>query len=167
MPRINIRGTIIDFPSSGAAPSWSEGVIAAILALTDAVSSVTGTFDVAPQTQNIDGNNVSNNVSITNLVFPVSEVRSATIYYSVFRKTDDSGPADGVEMVEGGTLMMVYNETNPIGNKWELIRTAAGLANITFNVTDSGQVQFSTTALSGGVNHQGVISYRAIAVLND
>jgi hypothetical protein len=162
---LNIKGTIIEIPSSGQAPNWAPGIIAALRALTEAVNAVTGTYDVAPQTQNIDANNSSNDVPITNLAFPVAEVRSATIFYSVYRKTEDSGPADGQEMAEGGMITVVYNESNPVGNKWEITRDYAGLANISFSVTDTGQFEFSTTALTG-INHTGIISFRAIAVLN-
>lgn len=162
---LNIKGSIIEIPSSGQAPNWAPGIIAALRALTEAVNAVTGTYDVAPQTQNIDANNSSNDVVITNLAFPISEVRSATIFYSVYRMTEDSGPPDGEELAEGGMLNIVYNESNPVGNKWELTRDFAGDARITFSITDTGQFEFSTTALTG-INHTGIISFRAIAVLN-
>lgn len=163
---LNIKGTIVEIASSGQAPNWSSGIIAALRALTEAVNAVTGVYDVAPQTQNIDANNSSNDVTITNLAFPVSQVRSATIFYSVYRKTEDSGPPDGEELAEGGMLTCVYNESNPVSNKWELTRDFAGDSRITFSITDVGQFQFSTTALTG-IDHIGTISYRAIAVLND
>jgi len=162
---LNIKGSIIEIPSSGQAPNWAPGIIAALRALTEAINAVTGTYDVAPQTQNIDANNSSNDVVITNLAFPVSEVRAATIFYSVYRKTEDSGPPDGQEIAEGGMLNIVYNASNPVSNKWEMTRDYAGDAQITFSITDAGQFEFSTTALTG-INHTGILSFRAIAVLN-
>lgn len=164
--RLIVKGTVIEIPESGQSANWSSGIIEALEALTDALNAVTGTYDVAPQVQNIDANNNSTNVSISNLAFPVSEVRAATIYYSVSRFTEDSGPPDGQEVAEGGTLQIVYNASNPINNKWEIIRQYAGNANITFNVTDLGQLRFSTTALTG-INHVGKLSFRAITVLNE
>lgn len=163
--KLIIKGTPISIPSSGASAGWAPGVIEAIQALTAAVNSVTGTYDVAPQVQNIDANNNSTNVSVNNLFFPVTEVRSATIYYSVYRKTENSGPADGQEISEGGTIQIVYNSANPIGNKWEIVQQKAGEGNITFSITDTGQVQFTTTALTG-ISHQGKVSFRALAILN-
>lgn len=163
--RLNIKGTPVLIPSSGQAPGWAPGIIDALTALTEAVNAVTGTYDVSPQTQNIDANNTATNITLNNLFFPVSDVRAATIYYSVYRKTNDSGAGDNQEMVEGGTLMLVYNASNPVGNKWDLVRTCAGAANITFNVTDVGQVEFTTTALTG-IEHTGIISFRALAILN-
>jgi len=165
MPRIIIKGTPIDFPNSGASPNWAPAIIEAIEALTDAVNSVTGTYDVAPQVQNIDANNSSNNVDLNNLNFPSSDVRAATVYYSVYRMTEDSGPPDGQELTESGTLEINFNDSRPVNQKWELVRSGQGEAQISFNITDLGQIQFSTTALTG-INHTGIISYRAISILN-
>jgi hypothetical protein len=162
---LNIKGSPINIPSSGESPNWAPGIIAALRALTEAVNAVTGTYDIAPQTQNIDANNSSNDIPITNLAFPVSEVRSATIFYSVYRITEDSGPPDGQEVAEGGIITIVYNASNPVSNKWEITRDYAGNADITFEISDTGQFSFSTTALTG-INHTGIITYRAIAVLN-
>jgi hypothetical protein len=160
-----IKGSVVEIAESGSSPNWAPGIIKTLQALTEAVNAVTGTYDVAPQVQNIDANNSSSNVTITNLSFPASEVRSATIFYSVYRNTANSGPADAQEVAEGGTLLIVYNASNPVGNKWEIVRQFAGNANITFSITDLGQLQFSTTSLTG-INHTGKLSYRAISILN-
>lgn len=165
MPIITIKGTEIQIPASGASPNWAPAIIEAFQAIADAVNSVTATFDVAPQVQNIDANNASTNVDVNNLSFPSTDVRAATVYYTVYRKTDDSGPPDGQEVVEAGTLEINFNNDRPVTEKWELIRSGGGDALIDFNITDTGQIRFSTTALTG-INHEGIVSYRAIAVLN-
>lgn len=165
MPTIIIKGTPIEFPSSGASPNWSPAVIEAVEALAEAVNAVTATYDVPPQVQNIDANNSSSNVNINSLNFPASDVRAATIYYSVNRVTQDSGPPDGQEVVEAGTLEINYNSSRAVSSKWELIRSGGGDALIDFNITDLGQIQFSTTALTG-INHTGIISFRALAIMN-
>lgn len=166
MAKITIKGTEIDLPVSGSSPNWAPAIIEAIEALADAVNSVTATYDVPPQAQNIDANNSSSNVDLNNLSFPSADVRAATVYYTVYRKTEDSGPPDGEEAVEAGTLEINYNDSNPVTQKWELVRSFQGDGKISFNITDLGQVQFSTTAL-GGINHTGIVSYRAISILND
>jgi hypothetical protein len=165
MPKLIIKGTPVNIPDSAASPNWAPGIIQGFEVIADALNSVVGSFDIPPQTQNIDANNSSTNVNISNLSFPTSEVRAATIYYSVYRKTEPSGPPDGQEVSEAGTLEIVYNESRPSTQKWEVVRSGAGDAQIDFNVTDLGQVQFSTTALTG-INHIGIVSYRAISVLN-
>jgi len=47
----------------------------------------------------------------------------------------------------------------------EIGRSGEGDALVDFIVTDLGQVQFSTQAVSG-IDHTGIISYRAISILN-
>lgn len=165
MPSIIIKGTTINLPSSGANPNWAPAVIEAFQALADAVNAVTATYDVAAQAQNIDANNSSTNIELNNLVFPSADVRAATVYYTVFRQTENSGPPDGQEVVESGTLEINYNNSRPSTQKWELVRSGQGEAYIDFNITDLGQIRFSTTALTG-INHTGIVAYRAIAILN-
>jgi hypothetical protein len=162
---ITIQGTVINIPSSSEQSNWAPGIIAALRAIATALNSVSGTYDIANQSQNIDANNSSNDVVITNLSFPVSQVRSATIFYSVYRMTEDSGSDDAQEVAEGGFFTIVYNASNPTNNKWEITQERAGTANITFEISDTGAFSFSTTALTG-INHIGTISFRAIAVLN-
>lgn len=166
MPVIIIKGTPVNFPDSGASPNWAPAVIEAVEALADAVNSVTATFDVSPQVQNIDANNSSTNVNINNLSFPPTDVRAAIIFYSVSRVTEDSGPPDGQEVSEEGIIEISYNGSDPVTEKWEIVRSYQRDAQITFSITDLGQVQFSTTPLTG-INHTGILSYRALATLNE
>lgn len=165
MPTIIIRGTPYEFPSSAASPNWAPAVIETVEALAEAVNLTTATYDVPPQVQNIDANNSSTNVPITNLNFPATDVRAAIIYYSVNRTTEDSGPPDGQEVVEAGTLEINYNGSRPVTQKWEMLRSYGGDGEITFSVTDTGQILFSTTPLTG-INHSGIISFRALSILN-
>ena len=167
MPNITIKGTVIPIPNASASPDWSPAIIQAFQALADAVNTFTGTFDVAPQTKPIDAFNSSTNIDIDNLIFPPTDVRATTVFYTVYRKTSETtlGSGDGQEVAEVGTLEMVYNASRTSGLKWEVGRMGEGDASINFNVTDLGQVQFSTTALTG-TNHTGLISYRAISILN-
>lgn len=167
MPDVLIKGTTISIPNSGSNPNWSPAIIEAFQALADAVNTFAGSFDVAPQTKNIDIYNSSSNIDIDNLIFPPTDVRAVTIFYTVYRKTDESAPlaGDNMEVAETGTLECVYNNVRPSTQKWEVGRMGEGDAFIAFNVTDLGQVQFTTTALTG-INHTGVISYRALSILN-
>ena len=165
MSVITVKGTRINLPASAAAPNWSPAIIEAFQALADAVNTFAGSFDIPPQTQSIDAFNPGTSVDIDNLVFPPSEVRSATIYYTVFRKTTDSGPADGQELVEAGSLVIDYNNSRPNSQKWEMGREGIGDAKIDFYVTDLGQLQFTTQTIAG-IDHTGIVSYRALSILN-
>jgi len=65
---------------------------------------------------------------------------------------------------EAGDIIAVYNPNNSVGFKWTVsqVRTSGG-AQISFNMTDNGQIQFSTTALSGA-SHSGKITFEARAL---
>ncbi len=167
MPRIIIKGTPIDIPNSGSSPDWAPAIIEAFQAIADAVNIFTGTFDVAPQIKNIDIYNSSSNIDIDNLIFPPSDVRAVTVFYTVYRKTTETtlGSGDGQELAETGTLEFVFNNSRPSTTKWEVGRIGEGDALIDFNVTDLGQVQFTTSPLTG-TDHTGIISYRAISIAN-
>ena len=159
MPQINIQGTIIDFPDSAQSPNWAAPVIQFALAVEAALATVVGPFDIAPQVYTMTSN-VNTNVSLPGLAFPTSDVRGATIDYTVFRTTNTN------VAYEKGTLEIVYNPQGPVNNKWEISREFTGDGLITFSILDTGQVQFTSASLAG-TNHQGVISYLAKAILQD
>lgn len=161
MPKITILGQEIDFPNSGTDPNWAPSVIEFAQLVEQALNAgFVGAYDVAPQSMNIDAYNPGTNVQINQLFFPVSEVQSVTIRYSVRRTTSLE------DKTEGGTIRFVYNNANPIGNKWSNTSEYDGEANISFNITDTGQVRFSTEALSG-TGHVGTIFFLAQSTLVD
>lgn len=158
MPTIVIQGTEIDFPNSGGSPNWAPAVIEFAQAVEDAIASAIGEFDVPTQVLNIDASNPASDVDITALAFSINDVRGADIFYSVFRETDSTSA------VESGHLTIVYNPDGAVSNKWEITREYSGPgAEISFDVTDTGQVQYTTTALAG-INHTGQISFYARAL---
>jgi len=160
--QINIQGTIIDFPDSAASPNWAEAVDQFAEAVEAALSTVVGAYDVAPQALIIDAYNSATNVPIAALSFPISTVRSAFIRYSVYRTTTSDLAG------EAGEISIFYNPNGPVGNKWELSQVlTSGIPDngrITFNITDVGQIEFSTTALSGS-NHTGKLTFVAQSIL--
>ncbi len=161
MPTITIQGTVIDFPDSGTSPNWAPAVIQFAQSVELALSSVVGSFDIPPQTQSIDSSNPASNVDITALTFPVSDVRGAFIRYDVIRETSSTTG------VETGLIILSYNPDGAVSSKWEITREYAGSgADITFSVTDAGQVQYTTETLPG-TGHTGTISFVAQALLTE
>lgn len=157
---ITIQGTVIEFPEPGESPDWGQSVEDFAVAVEDALNGVAGAFDVAPQVMNIDAYNPTvSNIDIPNLSFSTSTVRSAIINIAVSRQTNST------KSTEFSVLNIVYNAGNSIGQKWEMTREATGDGSISFNITDSGQIQFTTEAISGA-SHTGIISYSAKALLN-
>lgn len=154
---INIQGTIIEFPSSGESPNWAPPVIDFAQAVEGALSQVVGPFDIAPQIYTMTSN-ANTNVSLPNLAFPTSSVRGAFIKYTVFRQTS----TDTVS--EAGNVMVVYNPNGPVSNKWQITRDYVANAQVTITITDTGEVEFSSTLLPG-INHSGTWTYTAQALL--
>lgn len=160
MPQIIIQGTPINFPDSGAAPNFSPPIIQFAQAVANALNSFVGAFDVSPQSFSLSSD-VNTNVSLTNLSFPTSSVRSAIISYNIERVNT------GFTQDETGVLEIVYN-----GSTWDVTRDSTGkilnASNIpfnTFSVTNLGQVQFSTITI-GGTFTSGKITYSAKALSN-
>lgn len=152
MPTLVIQGTVITLANSGGDPNWSPGIIAFAEAVTTALSGVAGSFDVSPQVFDLAAYD-SAAVIIPLLSFPVSNVLSVQINYSVKRHSSTA------DKVDAGTLTMVYNAASLT---WELVRvgTTDGGANMTFSVNAAGVVSFTTTTI-GGINHTGVLLYSA------
>lgn len=154
---ITISGIDIEFPSSGDSPDWAEALTQFALAVEAALQVVAGAFDIPPQTLVIDSFNTVTDEDIPGLSFPSSDVRAAMIKYTVHRATDSA------EANEVGMLWVVYNDTN---GEWDISEEHAQDGSISFSITDTGQVQFSTTALSG-IDHEGFITFTAQALENN
>ena len=154
---ITINGTTIQFPASGQSPNYAPAIIEFAQLVEAALNSFVGPFDIPPQVF-VMTSNANTNVNLPNLAFPTSVVRGAIISYSVYRQTDS------LVITETGEIVVDYNQTNPVGNKWEINKDFVGDAQTTFNITDVGQMQFSTSLMTG-INFVGSISYQAKAIL--
>lgn len=156
---IVIQGTVIDFPSDSDSPDWSQGVIQFAQATATALSGAVGTFDVPPQTFDISAYNpTSVPVAVPNLSFSSAVVLGANIQIACTRSTNTTTVSEYDE------LNIVYNATAGTGMLWEMTREATANADITYTITDTGQVEFATTTVSGS-GHTGILSYSAKATL--
>ena len=151
---ITIKNTTISFPTDAQSPNWASGIVAFADAVADALTSIVLGDDVVPQVLNIDSYDAVSSQNVTNLQFSTNTVRSAFIKYYVYRTS-----SLGTKYVESGNLLVNYN-----GTTWEISRDYIGNANITFTITSAGQVQFTTTTISGNT-HVGSIGFKAEALL--
>lgn len=156
---ISIQGTTIEFPTSGQSPNWAPALVDFAKAVEAALGTVVGPFDV-PQQIYIMTSNANSNVDLPNLSFPTANVQGAQIFYSVYRNTSTE------TITETGFFVVNYNSTAAPGLKWEISREYIGDAQVTFNITDVGQVQFSSSLITG-TGHNGKIIYQAKAVLQN
>lgn len=151
--------TPVEIPESGASPNWAPAVDAAFEAIAGALAGVAGAFDVVPQSISLDAFNPGvPNTDIQALNFPITNVRAFQISYAIFRETDTT------TAYETGTLISVYSGNNSIGQKWETSKDYVSDGKIDFNVTDTGQVQFTAIAISGA-NHTGRLTFSGKAIL--
>lgn len=155
---ITVNGTIVNFPSSGDSPNWAPAVIQFAELVSQALAFSVGAFDIPPQTFVMTAN-VNNNVSLPNLSFPTTQVSGAIIEYSVLRSTNTT------VVSQTGEIIINYNSSFPTGQKWEINDEHIGMGQTIFTITDTGQVQFSTTLITG-INYSGIITYQAKAILN-
>lgn len=157
MPRVTIQGTTINIPNTGSSPVWSTAILEFIQAVADALSGVAGDYDVPPQVLDLT-NEVNTDLNIPKLVFPTTEVRSVIVTYAIYRQSDAENE------VETGTIDFVYDSE---AGSWIVSREAVGSdrVGVTFNVTNTGQVRISTTAMASGTYQEGALSYQAKAVL--
>ena len=86
MPILNINGQIIDFPDVSESPNWADALIQFAQAVEGALAVAINQYDVPPQVFTLDAYN-GLTAEIANLVFPPSQVRACTIFFSVWRKT--------------------------------------------------------------------------------
>lgn len=152
---ITIQGTPIQFPSSGESPNWAPAVIQFAEAVEIALQGVVGPGDVSAQVTDLL--NVAGVQTFPALSFATGVVRSAEIFYYVYRTID------GVVHLENGKMFIAYNNANPTNQKWELTQTKSGDASVSFDVTDSGLFECTATPLVGTV-YTGKIGFMAKAL---
>lgn len=159
---ISINGITVNFPASGDSPNYAPAIIQAIQLIAQALTISAGPFDIPPQNF-VMTSNVNTNVSIPNLEFPVSAVQGSIVFYGCQRSTNST------KVSQSGILILNYDPTQSPGNLWQITDEFAASspsgADITFSVTDVGQLQFSTTSIAG-TGHSGTVNFRALAVLN-
>jgi hypothetical protein len=141
---ITVGSTVVDFPIQGEAPAWANPIVQFAEAVAGIISQFAGPFDVSPQVINIDTSNPGvANTDIIPLNFPITNVRAAFIKYAIFRSTSTT------TLAEAGNILIVYNPSNPVGNKWEITQNANGDAQFVFNITDNGQFQYTASTMTG------------------
>lgn len=146
---ITIKGTPIDFPSSGESPNWSPAVIEFAQAVEEVLLSAVGPYDVSPQVFNLVSGGPPQ--PITNLSFSTVTVRAAYIKYSIMLIGSSTTS-------EAGNIVALYN-----GSNWNITtRDYVGEANCFFNITTAGQVQITVPTIPGFVS--GKLSFSAQAL---
>lgn len=110
---------------------------------------------IVSQTSFTIANNQSSAANITGLLFSPTLFRSVKIEYALYRQTDTAGSA----RAQMGQLRFVYNTQ---AASWFVSDDFAGQdAGVTFSITSSGQIQYTSTDISG-TNYSGNLKYSVI-----
>lgn len=149
---LTVNNNTFAYPSDGDEPGWGADATGWATEVTDVLQGLQGTNDIAQTTFTV-ANNISSAADVVGLLFNPATVRSAVVEYSVYRKTDSN------ELAEKGTLELIYKNGGTIGAKWTIGRVFFGDdGGMLFTMTDTGQVQYTSTNLSG-TNYSGTMHF--------
>lgn len=161
---ISIKGTIIDFPSSGENPNWAPAVIQFAEAVSNAfestlvINTVSSNYVATANDDIIRVDATSGPISIT---LPTPNLVTGKIYY--IQKIDSSGNAvTVVATINGQSNFVINNQYELIsvysdGTAYDLI-THTILANVTILTKNSNYTVTSNDSLIRGDSSSGVIT---------
>ncbi len=147
---LNVNNSIFNYPTAGEPKGWGEDATAWAEEVTIVLNDLKGPNDILQSTANIQ-NGQPTAASIAGLIFDPGKVRSATITYNVYRITSDD------EKVEYGELFVSYI---PSSGVFSLAQESSEDGGIIFDVTNGGQVQYTTDEMLG-TGYAGIITFRA------
>lgn len=139
-----------EFPVTGDSPDWGESVTDWATAVSNALTNVQQPNDILTQSASI-ANNQTSASSIPGFSFDTSEVLAINAEYIIIRRT--VSPANN--FVESGTLTGNFD-----GSDWTISRRQQGEAGVEFTITSGGQVQYTSSDVSG-TSYTGEISFKA------
>ena len=156
MSVLTIGNQSFNYPDPGEEAGWGEDATGWAEAVTTALSALIGTGDILPSTYSIPNN--STNQDVVGLAFNSSEIRSANINYNVYRKSNTE-----TGIAESGVMLLDLNDTGAVGQKWQLTIQKNGEAGVSFSVTDSGQIQVTSSDI-GLAGYVGTMRFSAKAL---
>lgn len=151
--KVIIRGTPIDFPTSGESPDWAPAIVEFAKAVEDAILVSSGPYDIPETDFILTTNSITTPLDIDDLSFSTAAVRAAFVKYTVYRKLG------ATIKTETGSLLLNYNDTT-----WEMSRDFVGDADCSFNVNNNGQLQITTVLIPGSGTYEGVVTFSAQAL---
>lgn len=149
-----ISGATYDLPQQGQNPPWGDDLSSLILALINIANSSSGPSDILTTNFSL-ANNVAAPANVTGLFFDPSTVRSAIISYSLYRSTNSN------EVSEAGQIIITYSST---AGTWELAQYDVGASGVVFSITNSGQVQYTSSNVIGA-SYSGKLKFSAKSFL--
>ena len=154
---VTIQGTIYKIPKPDANPPWGEEAYDFFLALATAFSTVVGPADIVETSATIANTQVVA-TNVVGLSFDPALVRGAFIDYVIYRMTSTTVAK------EAGELIILYDAAASVGNKWTFTRESNADAGVVFQITDGGQITYTSDTLSG-TGYMAKMTFRARGIL--
>lgn len=150
---LEVGGVTFQFPTNNGI-QWGNSVTNWAIAVTDALQSVVVPGDIGPTTLASIGNNITTPTNVTNLNVSIATVRAFIVTYYIYR---GRGTPDNSEYTEVGTMRGVYK---PTAGTWDLDNTYTGDADVEFSITQSGQIRYTSSNISGTGTYFGSMRFR-------
>lgn len=172
MPKIVIGEVTIDFPNTGADPTWSPSIIQFAQAVENQLSTISSNYDVRPSVLYLDENS-NTGLLIPEAAFDKTKVRAFTFSYAIFREVDTTiSPITVVKsLAESGTVIGVHDGTSwSLEHEYEGERQTNGQSYHTFTIDSQNQLRLTTIELPVSLNQiyngtKSKISYSAKTLL--
>ena len=142
-----------EYPAPGETAPWGEGATDWAERVTYVLNTLKGPADILETGANIL-NDQRYPADVTDMKFNASIVRSFKIEGNITRTYDSNSK------YEEFTIVGLHN-----GSGWDLQQDGMGDAGVTFSITSSGQIQYSSTDLTYTISYSGLCKFRGIAIL--
>lgn len=148
-----IDNQTFNYPVAGESPGWGEDATAWAVAVTNVLATVSGDGDIGLTSATL-ANNQAVAANVSGLLFDVAVVRGAKIEYSIYRTSSTIT----TPKAEKGTMEVSYD-----GSTWSILRSATEDTGITFTISSTGQIQYTSTDV-GSTSYTGTMKFYAKAL---
>lgn len=151
MPILTVNNKSFNYPDEGEAPGWGNDATAWAKEVTDVLNFLQSPGDIVNSIATIN-NNQTSPLDVVGMVFSSANTRNARVTYQVKRSVT------GTVLIQSGTLFLDWN---PQTSSWILTHDyTAGDAGVVFSVLPSGQVQYTSSNMTGS-GYVGEIKFNA------
>jgi hypothetical protein len=155
-----VNNTPFEYPEQGEPSPWGEPATGWATEVTRVLNSVNGPSDIIESAADIVNGAV--NASIDALYFNPLTVRSFSVRGNVSRYFVDGVGAVNNAKYQEILLIGLYNTQT---GTWTLQEDGNEDAEISFDVTDSGQLVYSTSTMTGTGTYTAIIKFRGMGIL--
>jgi hypothetical protein len=153
-----VNGDVFQYPQNRDPAGWGPNATGWAQAVTTVLGSLNGPADILNTVATVANNQTTSLPNIAGIIpglsFDPTIVKGARVDYNVYRNTSTN------ELVEQGIMLISYK---PIAATWDLVIQSSQTANITFSISSTGQLYYTTDNMPG-TNYSGTITFRAIAL---